>query len=339
MEYVIVFLVVAFFVWFWWGIVRSIYRKIFRKKLIHKQTLGTLSPAAQPLSSALKQNDEPVFFRLADQASMDDAKDFMYLEDVDNHIEHTNIFSNYANHRPQSSLAQLLYGRHLIKKAWSERGSGTADTVTESGFQGFAKYLEHAEQVLQHSIELDSNLPDTHTQMLVVKMGKNDLMSAKPFFENAKSRFPLDFGIHYQMINSLSEKWSGIEGMVLKFARTHSAEDNTNNLQWLIPAAHLEVGMFESDKSVSKYFKDKAVRQEIKEAFKLYQSIPEPEKNDRDYLNGLQCFAAASFAGLDKKQAKKVFKKMNGQYAPIAWGNWGHGDPREAFILAKWWAT
>lgn len=328
---IVLILVAAFIFWLVWAPLKALYQRIFFKKLVTKHT-GGLSPKAQSLSKAIIENDVAGFQQLADSASVNDIQDA--LRDTAEHQVNNNMIANYASDRPNDPVAQLLHGHHLVNKAWASRGSGVADTVTKSGWSDFETCLGQAEEALNTSIAIDPKIPQAHATLLTVQRGKGDMRKLHEVFESARSRFPTSFPIHQQMLSALPQRWSGNHGHTLEFARKNSGGDQTNRLQWLVAAAHLDTGIFEVEENASDYFKNKDIRREVNEAFKKYLTI---DSTDQDYLDGLHYFAATFFSMLDKKNAKKAFKKLNGHYSAKAWSNWP--DPNELFVRAKLWAT
>lgn len=71
-QLVVVILAVAVLYWIFGGLLKSIYRKIFSRKLTAKHTAESLSDKAQALSLALQNNDAKEFYHLADKSSIED---------------------------------------------------------------------------------------------------------------------------------------------------------------------------------------------------------------------------------------------------------------------------
>jgi len=341
MENILAFVVVAVIIW-WavWPIIKNLYRRIFFKKLVEKNTSGSFSPNVKALSSAIQANDTSAFKSLAASASVDELVDALRDSKDGNPAKQrtdattANVFESYANDKPNDAVAQMLRGRSLVDKAWDARGSAAGSTVTQEGWDGFSQHLAQAEGVLDKSISLDKNIPRTHAELLTVLRGTGNMNKLHQSFRDAKNQFPTSFPVHQQMIMALAQRWTGVDGKTLDFARSNSGSDSSNRLQWLVAAAHLDTAIFEIEEKPSIYFRNKEVRAEIDEAFKKYLTV---ESNDRDYLEGMHYFAATFFAMMDKRKAKKSFKKLKNFYSPIAWSSWG--DSKEMFVRAKHWTT
>ena len=328
---IVLILVAAFFLWLVWTPLKAVYRRIFFKKLVKKHTRSH-SPAVESLSKAVIENDAAGFSQLADKASVNDIQDV--VRDTKDYAVNNNIIEGYVSDRPNDAVAQLMYGHHMVNKAWAARGGGVADTVTKAGWNDFEKYLGHADEALNTLIRIDPEIQQAHATLLTVQRGTGDMNRLHQVFENARGRFPTSFPIHRQMMLALSQRWTGNHGHTLEFARKNSSNDPSNRLQWLVAAAHLDTGLFEVDESATDYFRNKDVRNEVVEAFKKYLTI---DATDRDYLDGLHYFAAAFFSMLDKKNAKKAVRKLKGYYSPAVWMNWS--DANETFARVKLWVT
>ncbi len=76
-------------------------------------------------------------------------------------------------HAPRwSEWARLtLQGAIEVRKAWAERGSGYAHTVTPQGWEGFGKHLDLARAALVKAWKLRPDLPYAASQMIEVTMG------------------------------------------------------------------------------------------------------------------------------------------------------------------------
>lgn len=68
---------------------------------------------------------------------------------------------------------ELLRGRHHINLAWKVRGTGFANTVTETGWTGFREHLQIAREHLEESWRLAPQYPFAAKAMITVSMGSS----------------------------------------------------------------------------------------------------------------------------------------------------------------------
>lgn len=77
------------------------------------------------------------------------------------------------SHNLPAWYLELLRGRYHISLAWKVRGSGFANTVTETGWKGFGEHLQIARQHLEESWKLAPQYPFAATAMITVSMGSS----------------------------------------------------------------------------------------------------------------------------------------------------------------------
>ncbi len=321
------------FVGVWW-LGRGIYRRLFFKKIVARYTRNQDSKPVQAMVAALEENSQAEFVELANKATTNDLRELKNRGDVADHPGRVAVFPGYAKNNPSDARAQYLYGSYLVRKAWAARGSGTADTVSDSDADKFRDYLSDAQEALQRAIELDPDMSDAYAEMLVVVRGAGSKAEARKLFDEARTRFPSDIQLHQNMLLLLTERWMGSDDEVLEFARTHG--NSVAELACLIPFAHLEVWRG-SDTDIGTYFKDKKIRAEVKEAFKQFISSSDDGQQVQGRLDALQYFACAFGMMGDNKNGKKAFKKMKGRYSSAAWNMWA--NPEVLFTKAKLAAT
>lgn len=69
-------------------------------------------------------------------------------------------------------LQAVLTGERETHLAWGDRGAGTADTVPERGWRGFAEHLEKARERLTMAWTVDPSTPGAADSMITVAMGQ-----------------------------------------------------------------------------------------------------------------------------------------------------------------------
>ena len=88
-------------------------------------------------------------------------------------FERSEIFQSYL---PQIEPLDrwfflMVRGGYAVKKAWEERGSGYANTVTQEGWKGFAEWLRAARADLEEAWRMRPELPDAAARLLAVSGG------------------------------------------------------------------------------------------------------------------------------------------------------------------------
>ena len=121
---------------------------------------------------------------------------------------------------PASARAWLLRGDAHIRLAWNRRGSGYADTVSETGWQAFARHLDEAAEDLETSWKLDPAVPDAAVAMITVEMGQGqgrDRMEL--WFDRAMKADPDCYAAASHKALYLQPKWYGSVAAALAFGR------------------------------------------------------------------------------------------------------------------------
>lgn len=80
----------------------------------------------------------------------------------------------YESHDLPEWFMHFARGKHEIRQAWKERGSGFSNTVSDSGWQGYNDHLASARTEMEKSWELAPEYPFAATKMIQVTMGISD---------------------------------------------------------------------------------------------------------------------------------------------------------------------
>lgn len=121
---------------------------------------------------------------------------------------------------PRLPLADLIDGQLAIEAAWKARGSGTIDTVTESGYRKFTEELEKADQLLTRAWEQDKSNPVAPTKMLTVCLGlQKDGGEMEKWFQRAMEARPGYFPALRAKLEFLTPKWGGSVNALRSFGR------------------------------------------------------------------------------------------------------------------------
>lgn len=121
--------------------------------------------------------------------------------------------------RPNSVTARVALARAYYYYAWSARGSGYADTVTDNGWALFQQRLELSGKTLAEAFSLPTKCPEWYLAMqyLVRDLGSSKEVQAEAF-EKAIA-FEPDYQYYYRaQAESLQEKWGGEKGELAAFS-------------------------------------------------------------------------------------------------------------------------
>ncbi|HEX2972602.1 MAG TPA: hypothetical protein VHP11_09730, partial [Tepidisphaeraceae bacterium] len=121
--------------------------------------------------------------------------------------------------KPDPWLVQMIGGNYHISAAWSARGSGSANAVTDEGWQGFYGHLKEARKCLRKAYELQPTYPEAAWRMISVAMGGGDTLGENPrdWFDKAVAA-EFDYLPAYSaMLWALRPRWGGSHEEMYRF--------------------------------------------------------------------------------------------------------------------------
>jgi hypothetical protein len=114
-------------------------------------------------------------------------------------------------------LALTLEGEHEIDLAWDARGSGYADSVSETGWNGFRNHLASARRSLTHAWELQPKLPLAPCRMITVALGEESIEDMRQWFDRATAA-QVDYSSAWNDMRwGLRPRWYGDYDSMLAF--------------------------------------------------------------------------------------------------------------------------
>lgn len=122
-------------------------------------------------------------------------------------------------------LLNMIEGRYHIDAAWTARGHGYADTVTEEGWAGFARHLEQARACFTKAWELEPTYPEAAAEMITVAMGEpaGKGQSLRTWFDRAVTA-QFDYQPAYtKYLWAIWPRWHGSHAKMLAFGRECAA--------------------------------------------------------------------------------------------------------------------
>jgi hypothetical protein len=126
---------------------------------------------------------------------------------------------SWVKSMPTSISARVAMARFYKNYAWSARGMGGSDTVTEEGWRLFADRLNHAKQILDAAKQLDAKCPVWWDTMHYVALGQQwDAAAYDKLFNEAITFDPTFTYFYNNKAQFLLPRWYGNEGDWQKFA-------------------------------------------------------------------------------------------------------------------------
>jgi len=183
-----------------------------------------------------------------------------------------------------SADAQFFLGVKSRKFAWTARGNGWADTVSDEGWKLFGERLAVAETGFRNAWHLDPSRADVPPEMIWMCIGRSH---PRPEMERWFRRGQAVSEGSYELYNAkatyLMPKWHGSEDEVLEFGRQCLTDTNAvKRARLTIVDIHEELEWYhrprdpESGKASSKvhlpYYRDPAVWRDIRTAFERFFS-------------------------------------------------------------------
>jgi hypothetical protein len=226
---------------------------------------------------------------------------------------------------PDTPLGNLIQGSTALRFAWAARGSGRANSVTESGWKYFHKYLEVAQQRLLRAGEQDSEDPTAYSLLQPVAMGMQlDREITEQWFLEAIRRDPTNQAAHFRYLITLCKKWGGSHEEMYAFARLTTANAPVGStlhtiLYLAFQEFYLYVSRFDNDKPGAQAFlNDESIRQE---SVSVYQkSLEQRPKIERVSDYGPHNVAAWWFLKLNMPDiVRRETKKIGRNFTEYPW--------------------
>jgi WD40 repeat protein len=122
---------------------------------------------------------------------------------------------------PESVAARIVKARTYIDYAWSARGGGLADTVTEKGWELFHKRMALAEKVLLEAARQPTPDSCVYSALLTVGMASSwDHDKLNQTLEKGMNISPKNFKLYEHMVQALLPRWGGAPGEIDRMAET-----------------------------------------------------------------------------------------------------------------------
>ncbi len=214
--------------------------------------------------------------------------------------------------RPESITARVALADTLISYAWLARGSGWANTVTETGWRLFAERIQQAVKVLDDARTLKAKCPVYWSVRLLAAMASSmERPDYDAMFEAAVRSEPDYEGFYYRRSIYLLPRWLGAPGEL--------AEDTANSAN--------KIGGRAGDRlytqvvwGVHEYGGSKNVLEENNFSWpRVDRGFQDIEKLYPASLAALSEHARLAVLAHDREQAHKCFEALNGRLVLSAW--------------------
>lgn len=138
---------------------------------------------------------------------------------TDEHVKKAvTLTAQWAEKNSTTPLAHILHARALLGYASFFRGTGFANTVSPSGWEGFEKYSRLAAKYLEDHKNIASKDTGWHVTMINVGRGLSfPREQIKLIASDGLAKNPDDDRLYYMQLESLLPKWGGSAEQVDQF--------------------------------------------------------------------------------------------------------------------------
>ena len=122
--------------------------------------------------------------------------------------------------RPESITARVALALAYLEYASDARGSGYANTVSESGWKLFGERTAEARRILEEASKLSTKCPEWYVAMQMVSLNQSwPVTEARALFEEANKFEPEYYTYARDLAFYLLPKWNGEAGDTEKFVK------------------------------------------------------------------------------------------------------------------------
>ena len=221
-------------------------------------------------------------------------------------------------------LVHMLAGEYFCEKAWVERGSGYANTVGQSGWHFFEKYMAPASLHFRQAWSLRPDLPFAAQRMIMIATAHGDEWSARDWFDlSVDAQFDLD-SAYDSYLHKLKPRWGGSIPEMLSFGyecaatRDYSSEVG-NYLYCVIGAVAEELSTGSpldalSPAAFARFFENEELQQRLKTHWQNFdRAIADQKYTDSEgILLASSRRAACAMAMGDFKTLEECLSTLDG---------------------------
>ena len=235
------------------------------------------------------------------------------------------LLHRWEKARPESITARVTLALAYLNYAQDARGTGYANTVSESGWKLFQERTAEARRILKEAHRLPSKCPEWYVAMQMVSVNQGwSVTEARALFEEANKFEPEYYTYARDLAYYLLPKWSGEAGDTEKFVQEIADRiggDKGDILYFQVAAADYVICGCDNNPELS--------WDRIKRGF---------EASEKHYGVSMQnlnriAYLASYFGERDPIYADKILTRIGDQWDAETW------ERREDFEKIKQWVS
>ena len=227
--------------------------------------------------------------------------------------------------RPESITARVALALACLDYAHDARGSGYANTVSESGWKLFEERTAEARRILKEAWRLPSKCPEWYVAMQMVSVNQGwSVTEARALFEEANKFEPEYYTYARDLAYYLLPKWSGDAGDTEKFLQEVAdriGADKGDILYFQVAAANYVICGCDGNPELS--------WDRIKRGFEASEKHYGVSMQNLNRIAYLACY----FGERDPIYADKILTRIGDQWDVETW------ERKEDFDKIRQWAS
>ena len=172
-----------------------------------------------------------------------------------------------------SSMALLAKGRAYLSYGWHARGTGYADTVSDSGWKLMSERLKVAAETLEAAWNLDPHDVRICREMMRVELGQGQGRERlEMWFERGMKLDPANYDLCMEKIEYLRPRWYGSIRQMIDFGRECTTNTNwSGSVRFMLADAHNEASRDTRDNAArAAYWKQTTVWPDVQFTFNQF---------------------------------------------------------------------
>lgn len=231
------------------------------------------------------------------------------------------FLQRWISQKPESVTAHVALARAYMNYAWFARGSGYADSVSDSGWQQFKERTAQAKRLLEQANTLSTKCPEWFNVMMMVAQAEGrDINQIRAVFDEGTKLEPSYYYYSRSLATTLLPQWLGEDGDVEKFAEEISDRVGGDAGNYL----YFEISNYVICGCPNE---PKMAWPRVIKGFEASEKLYGPSMLNLNWMAKM----ASRFTDLDAITADKAFKRIGDQWDPNTW------ETRDEFDSIKAW--